>query len=121
VAQLLPVGIVQVRAELENLFQNLARLKVSLATAEVNVARWSKPPLVIKHNANTPTPLGDRLMAVATPGLPGRRSFSSVDALEPFMCRAPACRTLEPLPIRHPIRSLRQRFKKRTGPLVRRA
>jgi hypothetical protein len=85
----------------------------------MHVPPRSNPPLLIKHNANTPTPFNNRFMAAATLGLPGRRSFSAVNTLEPFMCHAPACRTLEPLPIRHPIRSLRKRFKERLGPLVR--
>ena len=117
--QCLSVGIAQVRAELQNGVQNSARLKVSLSTPEMHVSPGSKPPLLIKHNANAPTPLNDRFMATATLGLPSRRSFSPVNTLEPFMCHAPACRTLEPLPIRHPIRSPRKRFKERLGPLVR--
>ena len=80
-AQLIPVGIAQVRAELQDLFQNSTRLKVSLATPEMHVSPGSKSPLIIKHNANTPTPLSDRFMATATLGLPGRRSFSPVNTL----------------------------------------
>jgi hypothetical protein len=119
--QFLAISVAQSWAEVKNLIQDVIRLKVSRPTAEVHKSARSNAPLFKKYNANTPTPLHDRLVAAAALRLPRRRPFGTVNALEAFMRSTCVRRALEAFALRHRFGCFRQRFEQRLGSLVRRA
>jgi hypothetical protein len=94
-----PIGVAQVRTELEDLIQDLVGLEVGPATSEVHASSGSETPFFVEYDADTPTSQRDRLVAAAAIGFPARRSLGTVDPLESFICRASDCRALETLSV----------------------
>jgi hypothetical protein len=109
--QFLPIGIAQVRTELENLIQDLVGFEVGPATSEVHVSSGSETPFFVEYNADTPTSPLDRLVAAAAVGFPARGSLGTVDPLESFICGASECRAFKALSIGHAVGCSGQCFK----------
>jgi hypothetical protein len=120
-SQFFPIGVAQVRTELEDLIQDLVGFEVGPATSEVHASSGSETPFFVEYDADTPTSQRDRQVTAAAIGFPARRSLGTVDPPESFICLASECRALEALSIRHAAGCFCQRFKHRLRALVSRA
>jgi hypothetical protein len=119
--QFRPIGVAQVRTELEELIQDLVGFEVGPATSEVHVSSGSETPFFVEYDADTPTSPLDGLVAAAAVGFPTRGSLGAVDPLESFICRACECRAFKGLSIGHAVGCSGQCFKHWLRSLVSRA
>src|SRR5881296_1149500 len=111
----------QVPAEVEHPIEDVVRLEVGLAAAEVHEPSRNEAPLFVEDEPDAPAPARDGLAAAAAFRLRARRALGAVDPREAPVREARARRALEALPVGHVRGRFRQGLKQRLRPLVGRA
>src|SRR5262245_10876470 len=112
------LGVAQVRAEVEDVVQDVVALEVGLVAVEMDESAGGETAVLIEHEPDTPRAPLDRLAAVAAPRLRARRLFDAVDPREAPLGEAAAGRALQSFPLGDLKGRFGEGLQHRLGPLV---